>query len=291
MANSLTCLAPAKINLTLEITGRRGDGYHTLKSVMQSISLCDIVKTSINKNGCISLSCSDANVPSDSTNTAYMAANAFRQFTGLDFGADISIEKHIPMEAGLGGGSSDGAAVIKALDKLLETELDEKELLKICAETGADVPFCFIGGTALCEGIGEIITPLPPIEDCCIVLGKGNEGFSTKNAFTKLDKVKQLDYRFDASDFSGDIKSAASKCYNAFERVSINAETEFIRGIMRSNNALTAVLSGSGSAVYSIFKDISSAESCCFELDKKGFFASLCRPVNHGVIFPLYSVV
>ncbi|MBQ1183634.1 MAG: 4-(cytidine 5'-diphospho)-2-C-methyl-D-erythritol kinase, partial [Clostridia bacterium] len=159
----------AKVNLSLDVTGKRADGYHTLCSVFQSVSLCDIVE--IEKSDSISVKCSDTSLNGED-NLCNTAAVKFFQAAGILGGADIFIEKHIPLAAGLGGGSADAGAVLKGLNELYGNPLSEKKLLEIALSLGADVPFCMVGGTKLCEGIGEIMTELSPLPECYIVIAK-----------------------------------------------------------------------------------------------------------------------
>lgn len=278
-------LAPAKINLALHITGKRPDGFHTLKTVMQSVSLCDIVtveKTGREKG--IEIFCTDKNIPTDGRNIAFKAAEAFFNRTNIpNTGIKIHIEKHIPSEAGLGGGSSDGAAVFAALNRLYGAPLSEEELCSLSAGTGADIPFCIKGGTVLCEGIGEILTPIKPFPDCYIVIGKGEKGISTKEAYNAIDKLPETtNISFDTALFEGSIGKIAENCFNVFEQVSDNDEIKCIKGTMLAGGALCSVMSGSGSAVFGIFTNAVQAEKCCLELDGKGFFSAMCRPVGHG---------
>ena len=286
MTDKITVKAPAKINLTLHITGKRPDGYHTLKSVMQSISLCDTVTVVLNgKAGSIEISCTEPSIPCDSRNIAYKAAEVFYDETGIpNNGINIHIEKNIPSEAGLGGGSSDGAAVFYALNIIHGKPLSEDELCKISARVGADIPFCIKGGTVLCEGIGEIMTPLKPLPDCYIVIGKGTEGISTKEAYAEIDRrTESLNCDFDVSIFDHGIEKIASHCSNAFEKVSPLDEVRRIKGLMIGSGALCSVMSGSGSAVYGIFRDKETAEEICTILSEDGYFSALCTPKKTGV--------
>ncbi len=287
MTDKITVKAPAKINLTLHITGKRPDGYHTLKSVMQSISLCDIVTVGLNGNaGTINISCTDPSIPCDSRNIAFRSAEAFYNAAGIEnAGIDIHIEKNIPSEAGLGGGSADGAAVFYALNQLYGAPFTEDKLCSISSAIGADIPFCIKGGTVLCEGIGEIMTPLKPLPDCFIVIGKGNEGISTKEAYAAIDSNPEATYcDFDTAIFKGSIEKIASHCSNAFEKVSPLDEIRRIKGLMLGSGALCSVMSGSGSAVYGIFRDKPTAEEACAILAEDGYFSALCTPETKGAL-------
>ncbi len=284
MHKKIIISAPAKINLTLCVTGKRPDGYHTLKSVMQSVSLSDTVTVTLNGGTGISVSCTDGSIPAGAKNIAYRAAEAFFLRTGIKAqGIKIHIDKKIPTEAGLGGGSADGAAVLTALDELFSAGLSAEHLREIGAEVGADIPFCITGGTALCKGIGEIITPLSALPDCFIVIGKGNTGISTKEAYEKIDVLADsLSYDFDTSVFSGSIREIAAVCSNEFEAVSDVPEIKKIKEIMLENGAEVSAMSGSGSAVYGIFTLEKNPEKAFGVLKHENFFAEICRPLNHG---------
>ena len=169
----LTVNAPAKINLTLDIIGRRNDGYHLVKMLMQSVDVCDTVTVWDDADSPIQVFCNREEIPVSEANTAYRAAQAFFEAAKIENPCiGIKIKKRIPMAAGLAGGSADAAAVIVALDRMFETRLSEAELTDIGERVGADVPFCIFGGTMLAEGIGTILTPLPDLPDCYIVLSK-----------------------------------------------------------------------------------------------------------------------
>ena len=283
--NSITVPAYAKINLTLDVTGKRQDGYHTLDSVMQSISLCDTVEISANSSGLITVDCTDKSIPCGDTaekNFAYKAAVAFYSCTGIsDIGLHISIEKHIPSEAGLGGGSSDGAAVIVGMNKLYGANLSDKQLCEIGLKVGADVPFCIVGGTRLCRGIGEDISPAPPLEDCFIVIGKGSSGISTREAYEKIDSLN-LSERLNSKLYNGSPSSLAKAGGNIFERVTDNIDVSEIKRINAECGAAYSAMSGSGSAVFGLYCERADAEKCLSLLREKSFFAEICTPLPYG---------
>lgn len=282
---SITVPAYAKINLTLDVTGKRQDGYHTLDSVMQSISLCDTVEISANSSGLITVDCTDKSVPCGETaekNIAYKAAEAFYSYAGIsDIGIQIRIEKHIPSEAGLGGGSSDGAAVIVGMNKLYGTNLSENQLCEIGLKVGADVPFCIVGGTRLCRGIGEDISPAQPFEDCFIVIGKGSSGISTKKAYEKIDSLPPLE-RLNSGLYDGSLSSLAKAGGNIFEMVTDNSDVSEIKRINAECKAAYSAMSGSGSAVFGLYRERADAEKCLSLLRKKEFFAEICTPLPYG---------
>lgn len=281
--DKLSVKANAKINLTLNITGRLPNGYHSLRSIMQSISLHDAVTVEKTDSAEIEVICGNG-IPSGDRNIAYKAAREFFRFTDItDKGVKITVEKHIPSEAGLGGGSADAAAVICCLDTLFGTKLSKKALCKIGASVGADVPFCIVGGTALCEGIGEVITPLSPLECECVLIAKGKLGVSTKEAYAKIDSAEIKHYPWEVSDFGGGFESWARLCSNDFEAVSGNNEVEAVISEMKSSGASLSQMSGSGSAVFGLFSECKNAESCREKLSKLGFFAEICGFAEKGI--------
>lgn len=280
--DKLTVKANAKINLTLNITGRLPNGYHSLKSIMQSITLHDIVTVERTERNDIEVKCGSG-IPSGEQNIAYKAADAFFRSVGLyDKDVRITIDKHIPSEAGLGGGSADAAAVICCLDRLFGCDMNKKALCKIGASVGADVPFCISGGTTLCEGIGEVITPLSPLSCGCVLIAKGKLGVSTKEAYAKIDSAEIKHTPWDKNDFVGSFESWARLCSNDFEAVSGNSEVDLIISEMKNGGAALAQMSGSGSAVFGLFSDKENAESCCKKLVSSGFFAEICEFAQNG---------
>lgn len=282
--DKLTVRANAKINLTLEVTGRLPNGYHTLRSVMQSISLCDTVTVRRTLFGRTEVVCSDKSIPDNEDNIAFKAAKAFFDHSGMHGeNVHISIEKHIPSEAGLGGGSADAAAVIHCLNEIFGCGYPREELCKIGERIGADVPFCIVGGTALCEGIGEKITLLPNICRQNVLIAKGKLGISTKEAYEHIDGAELTHKKWDISDFRDNFKKMGSVCTNDFEVVSDNTEINAIKETMLRFNAEFAQMSGSGSAVFGLFKETQSAESCQKKLVSSGFFAEICCFSEKGI--------
>ena len=191
---TITLQANAKINLLLDITGRRPDGYHTITGVMQAVSLADTVTVTASGEGAgrptITLACSDPTLPTDGKNLAWRAAEVF--FTVVpSVGCDaltIDIDKRIPAAAGMAGGSTDAAATLRALNDLFDHPLSEEQLLAVGLSLGADVPFCLVGGTQLTEGVGERMTPLCPLPACAILVACAGEGISTPAAYRALDE-------------------------------------------------------------------------------------------------------
>ena len=282
--NEITLNAYAKINLTLDILSRKEDGYHTISSVMQSISLRD--KVSVKRADKLSISCNRTDIPCDERNIAHKVATAFFEYTKIKSGAEIHIEKHIPSQAGLGGGSADGAAVLVALNKLYNTNLSQGALSVIGTSVGADIPFCLKGSTLLAEGIGEMLSPIPQLPDCYIVIAKPNFGIDTKGAYKAFDELKtKPDYATPEfiKSLGGKICSIAPKVNNMFEECIKNPDIEAIKVKLLSLGALGCAMSGSGSAVFSIFDSLSRAEQACKKMKELGLFSYVSVPVTCGV--------
>lgn len=276
-------MAPAKINLGLDVVGRNADGYHTLETVFQTVSLYDRLWVSYDPGGHgISFSVDSPDIPADENNLAWRAAARFLDAAHLSGGVAIRLEKHIPSEAGLGGGSSDSAAVLRALQELCGDPLPEEKLQKVALSLGADVPFLLHGGTAYATGVGEDLTPLPPFLARHIVLAKGHAGVSTKEAYAKIDAlqnpmhppVRKLRDKILAG---GTLLEIASLCGNLFEEVALSAESARIKEILLQSGALCGVMTGSGAAVFGIFGEESRAMAALLELRREGVpFAVLC---------------
>jgi len=285
----ITVYAPAKLNLFLDITGRRYDGYHLMKMVMQTIDLCDIVTISVEGNGCSTLFCDGVDVPNDGSNTALKAVNAFFNYTSIENpGIHIKIEKNIPSQAGLGGASSDAAAVFVGLNKLFGTDIPLSELCYLGARVGADVPFCIFGGSAFVEGIGEILTALPsiPDDDCRFVIIKPEYNVSTVQAFSAFDSLQNKPILNGAETMTNaiamrDIETIGHCVGNAFEAVVFPEETNRIKTALLEAGAIGSCMSGSGSAVFGIFDNLSAAKRAVKDLSEFGE-TYLVRPVPHG---------
>lgn len=278
--DSLVLNAKAKINLYLDVTGKRADGYHLLETVMHTVSFCDTVTlTKTDRNG-IEISCSDPLIPCNEKNIAYKCAAAFFDKTGISSGGvSIDIIKRIPSQAGMGGGSADGAAVLIGLDRLFETGLSEGELISISARIGADIPFCIKGGCGYCTGIGEIIEPLPAI--CgCVLIGKGQVGISTAEAFGKIDSLGSGIGITGIKKIFGNVSSLtdiAPFCRNIFDDVTSLEEVSDIKRIMTENGAVCSAMTGSGSAVFGLFESENVASKAQEVLKQKNYFTALCR--------------
>ena len=274
-------MAPAKINLMLDVTGKREDGYHTLTTIMQTVSLADIVTITEQNDNVITVRTTDPTVPSDEGNITYTAVEKFAEYTNVQYnGLKIDIEKNIPSQAGLGGGSADAAAVLVGLNDIFDTGLSVDQLCDIAVTIGADVPFCVLGGTKLCTGIGEIMSDVTSLEECHIVIAKGNSGISTKTAFEKIDSIVVKE-NHDYSCYDGSLCSVKCIGYNIFEEVAENDNIIYIKDKMISMGAEYSAMSGSGSAVFGIFAN-NSAQLCRGYLSDYGFFSVLCHPIDNG---------
>lgn len=283
----VTVLAPAKINLSLDILGKRPDGYHLVKMLMQSVDLCDTVTVWENNDGKIDLSCNVDGVPCDASNTAWRAVEAFFAFTQRENpGIGVKIKKKIPVSAGLAGGSTDAAAVLVALDELMNTRLSREELCDIGEEVGADVPFCIMGATMVASGIGTILTPAPDMPECSILLAKPPVSVSTKEAYALADDRECYwePHTDDAVEAVcvGVLQEIADALYNDFEELIKLKEVERLKATMLANGALGACMSGSGPTVFGLFEDEGAAEDCANLLEKTCETVVVCRPLDHG---------
>jgi len=282
----------AKINLTLDIIGRLENGYHDLRMVMQSLDLSDTVTITPNDLGCVRLKCSAPFVPSDAKNVACRAAQAFFEKLGIEpTGLDIGIFKRIPVSAGLAGGSADAAAVIMGLDRLFGTSLTPEQMCDIGVNVGADVPFCITGGTALVEGIGERITPLPDIPDVHILLVKPGTGLSTARIFSKYDEMEGIPRRPQTAAVIDAIKNhslqqlAANLC-NVLEPVAsaMCHEISKIKSEMRALGALGAEMSGSGPTVFGLYDDLMAAKNAARSFLSTYSNVFICSPSRANLL-------
>lgn len=289
---SLTIPAYAKINTYLDIVSKRSDGYHNVESIMRSVSLCDEITVVYHGDGSrISLSCSDPRLPTDEKNLAYKAALTFEKRTGVSADLSIHIEKNIPFEAGLGGGSSDAAAVLRALNSLLGTALGNAELAAIGAQIGADVPFCVYGGCAAVSGIGENILPIRNAPECYVVVAMDGEGISTPYAFGLLDeRYGNFEEYAPANDFASvcaayerkDHRAVCENAFNLFEKVVLpsHSRAAVLKSLLRECGADAVLLSGSGPSVVALFDDERQAEYAANTLRVRGIKAWACQTVS-----------
>ena len=260
--------AYAKINISLDIVGKReSDGYHLLKMIMQNIDLYDEISIEKQKEG-ITISCNKNYVPTDSRNLAYKAASLFKETYNIEDGVHIDIVKNIPVSAGLAGGSTDAAAVLKLMNKIFEVNVSDEELMDIGLKLGADIPYCINGGTALCEGIGEKITTLPPFKDKILVLVKPSFGVSTKEVYKSfnLDRVKvhpKTESLIEAME-QDNLYYVANNMKNLLENVTLRKHNILIKikEDMNRYGAVGSMMSGSGPSVFAFFDDMLKAQRC-----------------------------
>ena len=244
---SVTVLAPAKLNLTLDVTGTRPDGYHTLDMIMQAVSLRE--RVTLRRSRGLSLSLPGSRVPANEHNTAYKAALAFFHGTGLLAGAAITVEKHVPVRAGMAGGSADAAAVLVGLNELYGARLSAAELCALGAQVGADVPFSIVGGTARVTGVGDILEPLKPCPPCFFTVCMPAGGISTPQAYARYDRI--------GTDVRPDSAAAAAAIARG-DLAGLGAQ-RFADGLCRG--ALAALMTGSGAAVFGVFADEAPAQA------------------------------
>lgn len=261
--------AYAKLNLTLDVLGKRPDGYHDLRMIMQSIDLADTITLEANDVGVLRVRTNLHFLPDNEKNLAAQASLRWWEARGMPpRGLDISIDKKIPVCAGMAGGSSDAAAVLRALNRMEGDILSLRELAEIGARVGSDVPYCVLGGTALAEGRGELLTPLPPLPKCWVVLCKPEFSISTPALFAKIDSVR-LRCRPDtqgavAALEAGDLHGVARRMYNVFEDALPDhrrSRVNDIKNILIQCGALGASMSGTGPTAFGLF----DSEDCARE--------------------------
>lgn len=265
-----TEFAYAKINLSLDILGKLPNGYHEVQTVMQSLTLHDTVTLKKNTSGAISLSCSNPALPTDKRNLAYRAAAAFLEHFRISSGISIQLEKQIPCAAGLAGGSSDAAAVLRGCNRLFDINAPFEELAGLGTALGADIPYCLFLGTALCEGIGERLTRLPDAPDCHCVLVKPDAGASTGEIYQAYDALEaeggirhpQTALLLNALE-QGDFLLLCSNLCNVLEPVTrtLLPEISVLIEKMRALGADGVRMSGSGPTVFGLFSDASRAHA------------------------------
>lgn len=279
--NSVREKAYGKINLYLDVVGKRDDGYHNILSVMHTVNIFDSVIVSKSEGG-ISLTCSDKGLSCGEDNLCVKAAKAFFNAVKENGGCVIHLEKTLPMGAGMGGGSSDAAAVLRALNVLYEKKLSDDELCSIGAKIGADVPFCVVGGSKKAEGIGEILTDLPLLPECFILVCEGGDKISTPEAYRKIDNTPASQ----TGDFQGmldalndrNINKLCSKLYNRFEDT--YTECEAVKELLVSCGAIGALMTGSGSAVFGMFDDQNVAYCAERIIKEKGINCYVTKPIG-----------
>lgn len=277
----------AKLNLTLDILGKREDGYHDLRMVMQSITLADTLTLEENQGEGLRVSANLRFLPTGEKNLAAAAALRFWEALGREpEDLDIRIEKRIPVCAGMAGGSSDAAAVLRALNQRAGAPFSPKELARLGERVGSDVPYCVLGGTALAEGRGEVLTPLPPLPRCWVVACKPDFPISTPELFAQADRVK-LRRRPDTAGLvaaleAGDLGGVARRMYNVFEDVlpaRLYTRVAEIKNILIQCGALGANMSGSGPTAFGLFDRLEAAQEARSCLTQRYRDTFLCETV------------
>ena len=278
--------AYAKLNLTLDVLDKREDGYHDLQSVMQTISIRDDVEIDIGTGKPWKLLCSVEGIPCDERNLAWKAAKVFFDTTGKDpNGLEIRILKRIPMEAGMGGGSADAAAVLRALNKHYGNPFSIFALAELGAQVGSDVPFCVVCGTAMVEGRGERLRILKDMPDCVFVVCKPEFSVSTPELYKKIDEVaipKRPDnVAMESALLAGDLGKVAENLYNVFDPIvtAEHLELNYIKSIMNSYGAVGFQMTGSGSAVFAIMPEFEYAAVVCNMLKENYPNVYIAKPV------------
>lgn len=257
--NKIELKALGKINLGLDVLGRRENGYHDVRMVMQTLYLYDQITITKKETPGIELKTNLFYLPVDENNLAYRAAKLLVDEFDVKEGVSIYLDKHIPVAAGMAGGSSNAAAVLFGINRMFDLGLSKQELMERGVTLGADVPYCIMRGTVLAEGIGEILTPLPALPKCYILIAKPPISVSTKLVYEKLDSHEIEDH----PDIDGilrgleaqDIKKIAACMGNVLEKVTIEEYPviEDIKNVMKEEGALNAMMSGSGPTVFGIF--------------------------------------
>ena len=264
----------AKINLGLDVVRRRPDGYHDLRMIMQTVQLSDVITLERRSEPGIALTCSERSLPADKHNLAWRAAALLQEEFGLSEGVRIHLEKHIPAAAGLAGGSGNAAAVLEGMNALFDLGLTPEELRVRGLSLGADVPYCLMRGTALAEGVGEILTPLPALPDCSVLLVKPDVSVSTKEVFTRLRLDESTTHPdidgMRAAVEAGDLPGVLSRLGNVLESVTIPLCPVIadIKQALTQLGAEAALMSGSGPTVFGIFTDPTSAKAAADEMRK-----------------------
>lgn len=262
----------AKINLGLDVVKKRPDGYHEVRMIMQTIRMYDQIDLEISKEPGIHVQTNLPFLPCDESNLTYKAAKLLMDEFEIQQGVSIDLKKFIPVAAGMAGGSTDAAAVMVGVNRLFHLGLTQQELMKRGVKIGADVPYCIMRGTALAEGIGEILTPLPPMPACHLLIGKPAVNVSTKFVYTNL----RADEITDHPDIDGmieairmaDLHGIVSRMENVLERVTIPEYPviDEIKKHMKKHGALGALMSGSGPTVFGVFDDVEKAKRAAAEL-------------------------
>ena len=276
----------AKLNLTLDVLGKRDDGYHDLQSIMQTVSIRDDIEIDVGTGKPWALVCDKEGIPCDERNLAWKAARVYCDALGKDpDGLEIRITKRIPSGAGMGGGSADAAAVLRALNRHYGEPLSIGALAELGARVGSDVPFCVVCGTAMCEGRGERIRRLPDMPDCVIVVCKPEFSVSTPELYRKLDEVAIVGrpdtQAMESALIAGDLEKIAHGLCNVFDPVvtADHLELNYIKSLFHQYGAIGYQMTGSGSACFAIVSEFEVAAVICSMLKENYPNVFICKPV------------
>ena len=282
--NRVTVLAPAKLNLALDVVGLLPNGYHNLDMTMQAISLYE--RVILRRSSGLSLSLPGSPVAANDSNTAIKAAVAFFRYTGLLAGVEITIEKNVPVRAGMAGGSADAAAVLVGLNALYGAKLSMSELCALGAKIGADVPFALMGGTCRVQGVGDVIKALPPVPDCWFTVVMPDYGVSTPEAFAAYDRVGSSTHpdceAQEAAIRAEDLAGVCAAAGNALEECSGARDNEAIKTALQEQGAITALMTGSGAAVFGIFADEAAARAAAAAVQTRWPQVYVAQPDRGG---------
>ena len=284
----ITRKAYAKINLGLDVLGKRDDGYHLVKMIMQNVDIYDTLTFKKTNDGKVSLLTNDESIPVDDSNLICKVAKQLQDRYGITDGAQIELVKRIPVAAGMAGGSTDGAAAYRALNDLWELGLSDKELCELAVKLGADIPYCIVGGTALSEGIGEVLTSIDGKAKYHLVVAKPDIMVSTGWVYTELDSTEITRHpdidAVKAAIEEGDVKRMCDQIHNVLEPVT-TAKYRVIKDIekiLEDNGAVRAFMTGSGPTVFAVFDNENTAKKG-FEAVKKSGMAPqlfLTKPID-----------
>lgn len=274
--NSITLKSRAKINLSIDVLGKRQDGYHLVEMIMQTIDLYDLIEINEKDNDQITIKSTSDEIPLDCNNLVYKAANLIKKTFNINKGVEIHIKKNIPVAAGMAGGSSNAAAALVGLNKLWNLNLSNQQLEKIGLKLGADVPFCINGGAVLASGIGEELTPIKGLtKDVCILVCKPDLFVSTKEVYECIDS-KDIDKRPNNKFLieclkNEETRQLAENMFNVLEGVTMDKHPviQQIKDIMTNNRALGAMMSGSGPTVFGLYENREDAVKCKAILEKQ----------------------
>ncbi|GAA0116811.1 4-(cytidine 5'-diphospho)-2-C-methyl-D-erythritol kinase [Clostridium senegalense] len=266
--------AYGKINIALDVVGKREDGYHLLKMIMQTVDIYDELEfEKCDKN--ITINCNKKYLPVDENNLVYKAIKLFMEKYNISSGVKVNIVKNIPVAAGMAGGSADAAATLKAMRNMFKKDVTDGELMELGLKIGADVPYCIVGGTALCEGVGEVVTKLKPFKNKILVVVKPNFGVSTKDVYkaleiNKIHKHPETEKLITAMK-QENIKYVSKNMRNVLENVTIKKHLliKQLKEEMMKNGALGSMMSGSGPTVFGFFEDMLKAQDCYDKLKEK----------------------